>query len=46
MKDKSRSYTVEREFLAKYTVSEFVSKIVAAHLKREEKESREKFATE
>ena len=33
MKEKSKVYTVEREFLAKCTVSEFVSKIVASHLK-------------
>lgn len=42
MSKETKVYTVEREFLAKYTVSEFVSRIVAAHLKRCEDMAREK----
>ena len=36
-KKESTSYTIERKFLAKISVTEFVSRIIQSHIKSESK---------
>ena len=36
-KNESTSYTIERKFLAKISITEFVSRIIQSHIKSEKK---------